>query len=92
MKTRCECLELSFIKLMAYARRYNITDIEELIAATRCCTGCGSCRPYLEELLKTGKLRCGDQLVELPKVDVPLDIPPPGSRKSSSPENRGREP
>ena len=77
MKTRCECLELPFVALMAYARRYNITDIEELIAATRCCTGCGSCRLYLEELLKTGKLRCGDQFIELPKVDVPLDIPPP---------------
>jgi bacterioferritin-associated ferredoxin len=67
---------------MAYARKHNITDIEELIEATGCCTGCARCRPYLEELLKTGKLRCGDQFIELPRIDMPLNLPPPpGKRK-----------
>jgi hypothetical protein len=35
MKTRCECMELSFVKRMAQARRYNITDIKELLNGRR---------------------------------------------------------
>jgi len=77
MMTRCECRNLPFLGLLAYARRYGITTIEELMAATGCCTGCGTCRPYVEELLRTGRLRCGDRLIELPEIDVPLDLPPP---------------
>jgi NAD(P)H-nitrite reductase large subunit len=77
MQMRCKCRDLPFLGLLSYARKYGITDIEDLIAATGCCTGCGSCRPYLEELLKTGKLRVGGKLIDLPKIDVPLDVPPP---------------
>jgi NAD(P)H-nitrite reductase large subunit len=72
MQTRCECRELSFVWLLAYARRHGITDIEELIKATGCCTGCGSCRPLLEELLRSGKLRVGDWLIDLPQWEDPL--------------------
>ena len=75
MMTRCVCKNLSFLGLMTYARRNNITSIERLSLATGCCTGCGTCRPYLEELLRTGKLRCGDQLIDLPKIDAPLRPP-----------------
>ena len=75
MKTRCECRELSFAGLLSYARRHGITTIEELIEATGCCTGCGSCRPLLEELLRTGKLRVGDQLIELPHIEDDSIIP-----------------
>ena len=69
MQIRCNCRELSFVGLLAYARRHGITDIEELIKATGCCTGCGSCRPLLEELLRSGKLRVGDQLIDFPLPD-----------------------
>ena len=72
---RCDCKELSFIALRSYARRHGITDIEELIRRTGCCTGCGTCRPHLEEFLRTGEVRYGDQRVKLPDVD------PPGSDK-----------
>lgn len=77
MMTRCECMDLPFLGLLSYARKHGITNIEDLIKATRCCTGCGTCRPHLEELLKTGKLRVGDRLIELPRIDVPLNLPPP---------------
>lgn len=76
MKTRCECRKLSFVGLMSYARRHGITTLDELMKATGAGTGCGSCRPYLEELLHTGKLRCGDQLIELPQLDPPDEEPP----------------
>jgi NAD(P)H-nitrite reductase large subunit len=68
MMTRCECWQLSFVYLLAYARRHGIHTLEELSAATGAGTKCGTCRPYLEELLRTGKLRVGDQLIDLPSA------------------------
>jgi NAD(P)H-nitrite reductase large subunit len=76
MKTRCECRNLSFAGLLAYARRNGIRTVDELSKATTCCTGCGSCRPYLEELLRSGKLRVGDELIDFPhNPDEPLNVP-----------------
>jgi bacterioferritin-associated ferredoxin len=69
--TRCDCKELSFVALRSYARRQGITDIAELIRRTGCCTGCGTCRPHLEEFLRTGEVRYGDQRIKLPDLDVP---------------------
>jgi len=67
--TRCDCMQLSFIALRSFARRHGITDIEELIRRTGCCTGCGTCRPHLEEFLRTGVIRYGEQSIKLPDVD-----------------------
>jgi NAD(P)H-nitrite reductase large subunit len=66
MMTRCECHRLSFVGLLSYARRNGITRLEDLMRDTQAGTGCGTCRPYLEELLRSGRLRVGDQLIELP--------------------------
>ena len=71
-RTRCECKELSFIALRSYARRHGITDIEELIRQTGCCTGCGTCRPELEEFLRTGELHYGDRTIKLPDAEPPM--------------------
>jgi bacterioferritin-associated ferredoxin len=68
MKTRCECRELSFVGLLLFARRHGITTLDELMKATGCGTECGNCRPYLEELLRTGKLHCGDQSIDLSNI------------------------
>jgi NAD(P)H-nitrite reductase large subunit len=76
MKTRCECRNLSFAGLLAYARRHGTRTVDELSKATTCCTGCGSCRPYLEELLRSGKLHVGDELIDFPyNPDEPLNVP-----------------
>lgn len=69
--TRCDCKQLSFIGLRAYARRHGITDLDELIERTGCCTGCGTCRPHLDEFLRTGELRYGDQTFRVPDTDSP---------------------
>ena len=69
--TRCECKQLSFLGLRSYARRHGITNLEELIQRTGCCTGCGNCRPFLEEFLRTGEVQVGDRRIKLPDLDPP---------------------
>ncbi len=69
--TRCDCKNLSFVALRSYARRRGIVDVRELIRQTGCCTGCGTCRPHLEEFLRTGKLRYGDRTFEIPEFNPP---------------------
>ena len=70
--TRCDCRQLSFIALRSYAQRHGITGVDELIRQTGCCTDCGTCRPHLEEFLRTGELRYGDQVFKLPGTSLPL--------------------
>jgi|GEM_PF-485714 bacterioferritin-associated ferredoxin len=85
-RTRCECKQLSFVALRSYARRHGITELEELIRRTGCCTGCGTCRPHLEEFLRTGELRFGDQTLRVPDLDDR-----PGLRGvAPGPENNGK--
>lgn len=69
--TRCDCKKLSFVALRSYARRHGITEIEELIRRTGCCTGCGTCRPHLEEFIRTGEVEYDGVRFKLP------DVPPP---------------
>ena len=69
--TRCDCMRLSFIALRSYARRHGITDVDELIRRTGCCTGCGTCRVHLEEFLRTGEFQVGDQRIRIPDPDFP---------------------
>ncbi len=67
--TRCDCRELSFAGLRAYASRHKITDIEELIARTGYCTGCGTCRPFLEEFLRTGVVTYDGRSFKIPEPE-----------------------
>lgn len=66
VQLRCICLDLKFVDLMKIARKRGITDVDELSELTGCGTKCGSCMSYLEELLRSGKLKVGDQLVDFP--------------------------
>jgi len=71
-RTQCDCKRLSFVALRSYAQRHGITDVEELIRQTGCCTGCGTCRVHLEAFLKTGKLDLGTgNVFKLPPVEWP---------------------
>jgi bacterioferritin-associated ferredoxin len=70
-RTRCDCKDLSFLGLRSYARRHGIADIEELIRRTGCCTGCGTCRPHLEEFLRTGELDLGGVRIRVPDANPP---------------------
>ena len=86
MITRCICKDLPFLGLLSYARRHGLTTVEELMRATGCGTGCGTCRPYVAELLRTGRVWAGDRWIDLPKMDVPLDIPPPTDKEDDQEE------
>ncbi len=68
-RTRCDCMKLSFVGLRSVARREGITDINELIRRTGCCTGCGTCRPHLEEFLKSGEVDVGGTRMKLPEFN-----------------------
>lgn len=51
--TRCVCLELEFADLLRLARSMDM-GFEALRAWSGCCTGCGTCEPYVRLMLETG--------------------------------------
>lgn len=50
---RCVCHGVTFASLKAMSNTG--TTVEELSQKTRCCTGCGMCRPYVVLMLRTGR-------------------------------------
>ncbi len=68
---RCVCMELSFAKLAAIAKAGSL-DFDALKAATGCCSGCGTCEPYVRMMLRTGKTR----FAVLPQADTGDDPAP----------------
>jgi len=53
--TMCVCHNKSFEELKAYAIRYNLLEVEELIERKLCCRGCGMCYPYICKMIRTGE-------------------------------------
>jgi bacterioferritin-associated ferredoxin len=51
--TRCVCMELEFAELQRLAHTMSM-DFEALRAWSACCTGCGTCEPYVRLMLETG--------------------------------------
>lgn len=54
--TRCVCHELEFAALKDLAQTMNF-DFDQLRAWSGCCTGCGTCEPYVRLMLKSGQTR-----------------------------------
>jgi len=52
--TRCVCYRRSFGELKRLAAEHGWSRVAEISQATGCGTGCGSCVPYLQQMLKTG--------------------------------------
>ncbi|MGF1670933.1 MAG: hypothetical protein ACFCU6_10815 [Balneolaceae bacterium] len=52
---RCICHDISFAEIKEIAREKNISAIEELQHFNICSKGCMICRPYVAEVLRTGK-------------------------------------
>ena len=50
----CVCQRLTFAELKPRAEAAGWT-LEELMQETRCGATCGLCRPYLREMLRTGR-------------------------------------
>jgi bacterioferritin-associated ferredoxin len=52
--TRCVCYQKTFRELLQLARSNGWSTAAEISLETGCGLGCGGCRPYLEEMLRTG--------------------------------------
>jgi bacterioferritin-associated ferredoxin len=52
--TRCVCYQKSFRELLQLARSHGWSTAAEISLETGCGLGCGGCRPYLEEMLRSG--------------------------------------
>ena len=52
--TRCVCHDVTFAELKAVASEAG-ADLDTLAARTGCGTGCGTCVPYIQLMLKTGR-------------------------------------
>jgi NAD(P)H-nitrite reductase large subunit len=80
---RCICHNLSLAGLRSYALRHGLTSFEELQAQTGCGTSCGTCRPYIEEMLRTGRVPTyGSSTTELADL-FPEDAVDPRPRDDS---------
>lgn len=55
---RCVCHAITFQSLKAIAASRGL-DFNDLRAATKCCTGCGLCEPYVKLMLRTGRTEFG---------------------------------
>ena len=61
--TKCICREATFASLLtvARAREWALAD---LVRETGCGAGCGLCRPYLSEMLRTGQTEFSEVILE----------------------------
>lgn len=60
---RCVCTDLTFAELLEQARRAGV-GLGDLALCTGATLGCGLCKPYLRETLRTGQTVFTDILVE----------------------------
>jgi len=52
--TMCVCQGMPFERLLRLAREHQWT-LEDIMRETACGAGCGLCRPYIRQMLETGK-------------------------------------
>jgi len=55
MIDRCICHEVPFKRALAVAREQDCQSLEELQGRIELCNSCQMCRPYLQEMLRTGQ-------------------------------------
>ena len=79
MVTHCICHDVSFARLVEMANAQGLA-LAELKARTGCCTGCGSCEPYVRLALRTGCVR----LPVLSPRECDEIMNPAGSKLNSS--------
>ena len=55
MVNRCICSNVLFSEVKKIALQENYQTVEDLKINDICCKNCELCRPYIEEMLKTGE-------------------------------------
>jgi len=63
MVNRCICSNISFAEVKQVAIDKNLKSVRELQQNQVCCRHCELCRPYVEEMLKTGEISFSPDLV-----------------------------
>jgi len=61
--TLCVCRNTTFASLLPLARERQWA-LPDLIRETGCGGGCGLCRPYLREMLRTGQTEFNEVILE----------------------------
>ena len=75
--THCQCENLSFEQVLAWAKARGATTVTEIAEGLGCSTHCGLCAPFLAYALATGQ------------TDVPFPCPPlPARRRTGGPPSR----
>jgi bacterioferritin-associated ferredoxin len=55
MVERCVCHDVTFARISQMSRE-GLT-LEQIRDRTKCCTGCGTCEPYVRVVIATGRTR-----------------------------------
>ncbi|MBO6574649.1 MAG: (2Fe-2S)-binding protein [Rhodothermales bacterium] len=61
---RCVCEGVTFKVLKEVADRSGCRTLQDLRDEARFATGCGLCRPYVAEMLRTGRTSFSEIIVE----------------------------
>lgn len=61
--TKCVCRDTTFASLLPLAREHRWA-LADLIRETGCGAGCGLCRPYLREMLRSGQTEFSEVILE----------------------------
>ena len=61
--TKCVCRDTTFASLLPLAQERQWA-LEDLIRETGCGAGCGLCRPYLREMLRSGQTEFSEVILE----------------------------
>ncbi len=76
---RCVCWDVPFEELRRLHEREGL-DLDALSRRTGCCTGCGSCEPYVRLMLRTGRTRFPPMSARQLDAALRESTPPDGAR------------
>jgi bacterioferritin-associated ferredoxin len=71
---RCICHQIRFSTLKLLAQEESITDFHELFKKDLFGKGCGMCRVYVEDMLRTGKCEFDQPILRPDPVLAALQI------------------
>lgn len=61
---RCVCEDRDLAEVLASAQRHGWTTAAQAADGTGCGSHCGSCRPYISRMLRTGKVPSINDLMD----------------------------
>ena len=71
--TKCICFRATFAILKKMCQHHGWRSLKDVVQNTRAGTGCGACKPYVQQMLVTGATTF--QIAEPGKPPVPAVVP-----------------